>query len=63
MSDWEDITDMLTPTGRNLKVGRVLIFDYEGLPINLKIVRKRHGKVWAKPITLYSEDEFRKKLR
>jgi len=46
---WEDITPDLTKKGqRELKVGQVLIFDYEGSPIHLKIMRKSHGKVWAK---------------
>ena len=58
-SKWEDITDILTEDGaEKIKVGQVLIFDYEGSPLHLKVVRKRNGKVWAKRIHLYTRDEM-----
>lgn len=43
-----NITDDLTHEGRKLPVGKVLIFDFEGSPIYLKIMRKKQGKVYAK---------------
>lgn len=42
-----DITDELTEEGKQLKVGAVLIFDFEGSPVYLKIKKKKAGKVWA----------------
>lgn len=61
---WEDITDILTIEGiERLKVGQVLIFDFEGSPIHLKIMRKRKGKVWAKRIHLYTEEEMKTEVR
>lgn len=46
---WLNITDELTAKGKKrLKVGQVLIFDFEGSPIYLKIMRKERGRVWAK---------------
>lgn len=47
----EEITDVLTPEGiARLKVGQVLMFDYEGSRNELKISRIKHGRVWARPI-------------
>lgn len=58
-SSWEDITDILTEDGaEKIQVGQVLIFDYEGSPIHLKVVRKRLGKVWAKKMHLYTQEEY-----
>ena len=58
MSDWLDITAELTKEGKKeLKVNQVLMFDYEGSPIHLKIMRKRNGKVWAKRTYLYKPEE------
>lgn len=55
---WEEITDILTEKGiRELKAGMVLIFDYEGSPVNLKIMRKKQGRVWAKKIDLHNPDD------
>ena len=46
---WLELTNDLTKEGiKKLKVGQVLIFDYEGSPVYLKIMRKERGKVWAK---------------
>jgi hypothetical protein len=55
---WESIEDILTPKGlKELKTGQVLIFNYEGSPIHLKIRRKSKGRVWAERINLYRPDE------
>jgi len=55
---WIDITSELTKKGqRDLKIGQVMIFDFEGSPVHLKIMRKRNGKVWAKRNYLYTPDE------
>ena len=55
---WEDITDILTDEGKeNLKVGQVMIFEFEGSPLHLKIMRKYKGKVWAKRTYLYKPEE------
>lgn len=43
-----DITDELNTNGRRLAVGKVLIFDFEGSPVYLKIMKKSKGRVWAK---------------
>ena len=43
-----DITNDLTKQGqKRLKVGQVLMFDFEGSPVYLKIMKK-DTKVWAK---------------
>ena len=47
---WVDLTPELTKEGKKLPVGKVLMFDYEGSPTYLKIVRKHKGKVWAKEL-------------
>lgn len=58
MAKWEDITGDLTKKGqRELNVGQILMFDFEGSPIHLKIMRKRHGKVWAKRTYAYTPEE------
>lgn len=58
MSKWEDITDILNKKGqRQLQVGQVLIFDFEGSATHLKIMRKRYGKVWAKKTYIYTPEE------
>lgn len=45
---WLKITDDLTEEGiKKLKIGQVLIFDFEGSPVYLKIMRKNKD-VWAK---------------
>lgn len=43
-----DITNDLTVAGRKLPIGKVLIFDFEGSPVYLKIMKKEKGKVYAK---------------
>lgn len=60
MSQWEDITDVLTKDAqKGLKVGQVLIFEFEGSPLHLKIMRKYKGKVWAKKNYLQTIEEFK----
>jgi hypothetical protein len=50
---WLDITDELTEEGKALPVGRVLMFS----KVDLKIMRKKNGKVWAKRVYLYHPEE------
>lgn len=51
---WHDITDILTPEGREeIPIGQYLRFE----KIDLKVVRKRNGKVWAKEVFLYKPEE------
>lgn len=46
---WLELTNDLTPKAiKGLKVGQVLMFDFEGSPNYLKIMRKQRGKIWAK---------------
>lgn len=40
-----------------VKAGKVLVFDYEGSEIAMKIKRIKGKKVWAENITLYRPDE------
>lgn len=57
---WLNITGDLNARGRKLPVGKVLIFDFEGSPVYLKIMRKRQGQVWAKrldPAKFLTPDE------
>jgi hypothetical protein len=46
---WLNITDDLSKEGRKkLEVGQVLMFDFEGSPVYLKIMRKNKKGIWAK---------------
>lgn len=55
---WLNITDDLTKEGRKkIKTGQVLFFDYEGSELQLRIMRKRGGKIWAKRVYMYRPDE------
>jgi len=57
---WIDLTEELTEEGKNkIQVGQVLLFD-NGTKngIQLKIMRKARGKVWAKEVYLYKEEEI-----
>lgn len=64
MTKWEDIADVLTPEGvANIKPGHVLMFNYEGSPLHLKIKRKANGKVWAERVQLLTEAEMMEKLK
>lgn len=49
MSDWIDVTDDIPI---DVEVGQVLMFDYEGSPLHLKIMRKRNGRVWAEKLKI-----------
>lgn len=56
---WIDLTPELTEEGQEkVKVGEVLIFNYEGSKTMLKIMRKYKDKVWAKEIWLYRPDQI-----
>lgn len=61
---WESIEDVLSSKGiKKLKPGQVLIFDFEGSPIHLKIMRKAsNGKVWAKRVHLYTDEEVKQEV-
>ena len=46
---WLDITNDLSDKGREkVEVGQVLIFDFEGSPVYLKIMSKDNDRVKAK---------------
>lgn len=46
---WIDLTPELTDNGKKkLKIGQIMMFDFEGSPIYLKIMRKKDNRVWAK---------------
>lgn len=50
---------------RKIKVGEMLIFDYEGSPVYLEIMRKNKGGVWAKrlnPVLVMLPDEADRKV-
>ncbi len=56
---WIDMTPDLTEKGlKELQVGQVMIFEFEGSKTYLKIMRKHKGKVWAKEIQLYRPDQI-----
>lgn len=62
MSKWEEISDILTKKAiKELKSGDkgdILMFEFEGSPIHLRIVRKtKAGKVYAKRTYAYLPDE------
>lgn len=51
---WIEISNELTAEGKkNIPIGQYLRF----AKIDLKVVRKRNGKVWAKRVFLYKPDE------
>lgn len=67
MSQWERIDDVLTEEGiKNLKSGEqgdILMFDYEGSPLHLKVMRKtKDGKVYAKRTYAYLPEEADKEV-
>ena len=46
---WINLTRDLTKKGiKTLNVGQVLMFDYEGSPDYIKIMRKEGGEIWGK---------------
>jgi hypothetical protein len=58
MGKWEEISDVLTEEGRiAVKPGQVLVFDYEGSEVHLKIKRKAGRKVFAEKVRLYLPEE------
>ena len=55
---WLDLTPELTKEGQaKLKVGQILIFNKDGQPIHIKIMRKHKGKVWGKYTYIYLPEE------
>jgi hypothetical protein len=44
---------------RQVKVGQVLIFDYEGSRNEYKVMRVGKGKCCVRPVTLYLPDEVK----
>lgn len=55
---WINLTPELTLKGqRELQVGQILMFDYEGSKTNIRIMRKYKGKVWGKEVQLYKPEE------
>lgn len=42
---WLDVTDDIPV---KVKVGQVLVYDFEGSPVVLKITSKKAGKIWAR---------------
>jgi hypothetical protein len=66
MGKKEEITDIIddikaryTPENYEalgIKKGKVLKFNYEGTPVNLKITRMAMGRVWAEHVTLTDMD-------
>lgn len=60
---WDNISDVLTEEGeQRLEVGQVLMFDYEGSRIDMKIMRKTKNGVWAKQIKTYDPDDITQKI-
>lgn len=48
---WIDMTNELTPFAiQSLEIGQVLMYEYEGSPLHIKIMRKKNGKVWGKQL-------------
>ena len=45
---------------KNVHAGQVLLFNYEGSPLHLKIMRVTKDKIWAKYTHLYTEEELKK---
>lgn len=46
-----NLTKDLTKEGaKKLKVGQVMMFDFEGSPVYLKVMRKEKGQVYAKKL-------------
>jgi hypothetical protein len=51
---WVDITDVLTKKGqKEIPIGKYLRFE----KVDLKVMRKYKGKIWAKRVFLYEPDE------
>ena len=58
-SEWIDVTKDV----KNVKSGQVLLFNFEGSPLHLKIMRIAKGKIWAKYTHLYTEEELRSSVK
>lgn len=59
MGKREEITDVISDKGiREIKVGTILKFNYEGSPIYIKVTRKdtKNLRMWGEHITLYDMD-------
>lgn len=54
---WIDLTPMLTHAGKSIPVGRVLMFNKNGVETHIKIMRKKNGKVWGKQVYMYKPEE------
>lgn len=55
---WLDLTPELTKKGQDrLSVGQILIFEKDGEPIHIKVMRKHKGKVWGKYTYIYLPEE------
>lgn len=60
MNKWIDLTEDLSPEGvEKVEVGQVLMFTKDGVENNLKIMRKRNGKVWVKHVAMYLPDQVK----
>lgn len=60
MGKKEEITDIISEKGiREIKVGTVLKFDYEGSPVHIKVTRKdtKNMRIWGEHVTLGGMDE------
>lgn len=56
---WEDISDMLTPDGKEaMVVGKVLIFRNGDKERSFKVMGITKQRVWVKEITLYRPDDM-----
>lgn len=56
----EEISDILTDKAfKDLKVGQILMFNYEGSRNDYKItkINRKSKKCWAKKVTTYSTDQ------
>lgn len=46
---WLNLTNDLTKKAiRDFKLGQVLMFDFEGSPTYIKVMKKEDGKIWGK---------------
>lgn len=59
MGKKEEITDVISEKGiKEIKVGTILKFDYEGSPIHIKVTKKdtKNMRIWGEHIKLYDMD-------
>jgi len=60
-----DLTEDVNIDHRKVKKGMVLTFDFEGSKTSFKVVkvgRGHNGKILAKEIKLYTEEDFEQKV-